>query len=209
MKYLYTLIISLLAFSLSVHAQVHKLNIGLDFSLGTHYYSRDISNPFAGNLNLGYEYMFCKYFGLEAGVTGGGFVQGIKIGNDDLEQIADIYKGNSLSVFIAPKLYYNFDYSNKGREHHYLFLETKLKRAMTQLNKNEMSEDKTKFSKKHHIYEIKMGYSYPIDDSWNINFWLGYSSFDFAVVNPTVIDFNSSTPLQLGVGFSYLLSSRR
>ena len=54
-----------------------------------------------------------------------------------------------------------------------------------------------------------MGYSYPIDDSWNLNFWVGYNSFDFAIVNPSVVDYKSSTPLQLGIGFSYLVSKRR
>ena len=73
---------------------------------------------------------------------------------------------------------------------------------------NEISEDKAKYNKKHLIYEVKMGYSYPIGNSWNLNFWVGYNSFDFAVVEPSVVDFKSSTPLQLGVGFSYFLRRR-
>lgn len=194
---------------IQVHAQGHKLNIGLDFSYGTHYFNKDISNPFVGNLNLGYEYMPSKYFGLEVGASGGGFVHSFDFGNDELRQIIDSYKGNSFSIFIAPKLYYNFDNMKSGKEHHYLFLEAKLKRAITQINHNIENNDKTKFSKKHNIYEAKMGYSYPIDDSWNLNFWVGYNSFDFAIVNPSVVDYKSSTPLQLGIGFSYLLSKRR
>lgn len=58
------------------------------------------------------------------------------------------------------------------------------------------------------IYKVKMGYSYPIGNSWNLNFWVGYNSFDFAVVEPSVVDFKSSTPLQLGVGLSYFLRRR-
>jgi len=62
--------------------------------------------------------------------------------------------------------------------------------------------------KGHFQYEIKLGYQYPVNNKWAINCWLGYDTFDFSVIDPSVFQFKTSTPLQLGLGFNYIIKSK-
>ncbi len=198
-------IILLLISSFTTHAQKQRLNMGLDFSYGMHYYNDNIGNPFMGNLNIGYEYVLCDYLGLGFGVRAGGFSQDVERGYNELKQKHNVYRGNSVSFFISPKVYYPIDIEKNNT----LFIESKFLRSYTRLNVNETTPQKKIFDKKHFTYEIKAGYEFPVNDNWNMCFWLGYNSFDFAIVNSDAIKFKSSTPLQVGVGFNYLLSKKQ
>ncbi len=54
-------------------------------------------------------------------------------------------------------------------------------------------------------YEIRAGYQFPVTERWAINCWLGYNTFDFSKIKPEAIKFKNSTPIQIGIGFNYII----
>ena len=178
--------------------------MGLDYSFGPHYYNSNIGNPFVGSFNLSYEYVLKKHFGVEIGAKCGGFYQNIEYGENEFKEYHEIYKGHSFSPFISPKFYYSIYNYDKFEHHGQIFLSIKLLYSFSKLKLDRITDYTGSSEKSHFNYEIKVGYEYPIDKDWRMSFWGGYNSFNFSKINPSIIKFKNSTPIQIGIGFHYL-----
>lgn len=204
---------------LSASAQEgHKLNADIDLSFGPHYFDSEINNPFAGGTSLGYEYDVNMFFGIEGGIRVGGFNQ--KIGYNDSPNIGQeglksaigevgnpetIYKGMYWGPYIAPKIYLPIGYDDKKDRARFIFLENRLSLTNISLNLDKITNMSGSVRKSRLTYEIRAGYQFPIDERWGMSCWLGYNTFDFSEVKPNVIKHKNSTPLQIGIGFNYII----
>lgn len=202
-------------FFIHVHAQEgHKINASFDFSFGLNYFNSNIENPTVIAANLGYEHNFTDYLGIEIGIKGGQFHQTVRYGNPTISPSGidnnnslskNIYKGNLWAPYIAPRLYYPLgEDNNKGRSK-YLYLENKFSYTQSELKLDEIDNLRGTKSKSRIEYEIKLGFAYPIEDNWMINCWLGYNTYDFGRIKPEVIRFKNASPIQIGLGFSYII----
>ncbi|MDR0823485.1 MAG: hypothetical protein LBN74_00195 [Prevotella sp.] len=201
---------------LSASAQEgQKLNAGIDFSLGAHYFSGEKKDPIAAGGSIGYEYDFAFFFGVEAGFRFGGFNQkvgypdpniGIGSINDPNGYYSeDIYRGTFWAPYIAPKIYFPIGYDDKKDRARYIYIENRFSYTRMNLNLNKINEMAGSAHKYRFQYEIRGGYQFPVDERWAINCWLGYNTFDFSKIKPEVIRFKNSTPIQIGIGFNYIL----
>lgn len=196
----------------------HKLNADIDLSFGMHYFDSEIHNPFAGGASLGYEYDINMLFGVEAGVRVGGFNQkfgyydspnigqnGLKSAIGDVGTPETIYKGMYWGPYIAPKIYLPISHDEEKDRPRFLFIENRLSYINMNLNKDKITNISGNKRKNCMIYEIRAGYQFPIDERWGMSCWLGYNTFDFSKINPEVIKHKNSTPIQIGIGFNYII----
>lgn len=186
-----------------------KINAGLNMSFGSHYFDGKVHDPVSRDLGFGYEFNYLFFFGLELGFKGGVFCQKVEYENNITEKsIRDTYSGNYWAPFIAPKIYIPVSYSRKHDRSRYIFLENRFSFTRMNLNMNKI-EGMTGNAHNNSIqYEIKAGYQFPIGDKWGIACWVGYNTFDIAKVKPEVIRFKNTTPIQIGVGLSYLVKRK-
>ncbi|MDH6307722.1 hypothetical protein M2451_000171 [Dysgonomonas sp. PFB1-18] len=192
----------------------HKLNTGIDLSFGAHYFDSNRGNPLAAGVSVGYEYDFIFFFGVEAGFRFGGFNQKINftdlnwgldpLGNNSLGG-EDIYRGTYLAPYIAPKIYLPIGYDEKKDRPRFIYLENRFSYTRMNLDLDKITDMQGSAHKWHFQYEIRAGYQFPVNDRWAINCWLGYNTFDFSKVKPESIKFKNTTPIQLGIGFNYIL----
>ncbi len=192
-----------------------KLNFGIDGSFGLHYSNSEKSNPLAGGISVGYEYDFMFFFGIEAGLRVGGFNQKIKYydpnlgtdaaGNNNISNIKDIYRGTYWAPYIAPKIYLPIGYDEKRDRPRFIFIENRLSYTRMNLDLDKISNKKGSAHKYRLQYEIRAGYQFPVNDKWAINCWLGYNTFDFSKINSKIIKQKTSTPIQIGIGFNYII----
>ncbi|WP_029904249.1 outer membrane beta-barrel protein [Prevotella sp. 10(H)] len=212
------LLLFVILFLLAVYGlaqEGHKLNLDIDasFNLNYAFSNKDgIKDPVAVGASLGYEYDVNMFFGIEAGFRGGGFNQGIRYydPNFGLDPMGDpqsftktTYKGTYWAPYIAPKLYLPIGYDDKKDRARYVFIENRLSYMRINLNK---AEGMTGNAHKYRLtYEIRAGYQFPIDDRWAMSCWLGYNTFDFSKVKPEVVQHKNSTPIQVGIGFNYII----
>ncbi|NDV94071.1 hypothetical protein D0T84_03945 [Dysgonomonas sp. 521] len=192
----------------------HKLNAGIDLSFGMPYFSSDRKNPVAGGGSIGYEYDFIFFFGIEAGFRFGGFNQKVgytdpNIGQGESGEVygnfEDIYRGTFWAPYIAPKLYFPIGYDDKNDRARYVYLENRLSYTRMNLNLDKITNMEGSAHKYGLQYEIRAGYQFPVNERWAINAWLGYNTFNFGRIKPDVIKFKNSTPLQIGIGFNYII----
>jgi len=210
-------LLSLLLIFLSAFAQEgHKLNVGIDLSLGMHNSNSDPNSSVAAGGSIGYEYDFFIFFGVEAGFRFGGFNQTVSyyvdptIGQGGLdseihENFEDIYQSTYWAPYIAPKLYFPIGYDDSKDRARYVYLENRFSYTRMNLNLNKITDMEGSAHKYKFQYEIRAGYQFPVSERWAINFWLGYNTFDFSKIKPEAIKFKNSTPFQLGIGFNYII----
>ncbi|MDR2956519.1 MAG: hypothetical protein LBV43_15710 [Prevotella sp.] len=215
-----SLFILLFIISCSLFAQEgHKVNADIDFSFGIHYgHDSELNNPIAAGGSIGYEYDFNMFLGVEAGIRGGGFNQkvgfsdGPNIGQDGLKSTIGmegtpetIYKGSYWAPYIAPKIYFPIGYDDKKDRGRFIFLENRFSYTRTNLNMDKVTNMNGSIHKYRLTYELRGGYQFPVDDRWALSCWIGYNSFDFSKVSPKTIKHKNSTPLQIGIGFNYII----
>ncbi|SBV93969.1 hypothetical protein [uncultured Dysgonomonas sp.] len=215
MKKLLFFILSITMFSSVFGQEGHKLNIDIDASFNLNYVfdSKDgIKDPAALGASFGYEYDVNMFFGIEAGFRAGGFNQGIRyydpnIGVDSFDNpysyTETSYKGTYWAPYIAPKLYLPIAYDDKKDRAKYIFIENRF--SYTRINLNKAKGMDAAAHKYRLTYEIRLGYQFPIDDRWAISCWVGYNTFDFSKVKPEVIEYKNATPIQIGIGFNYII----
>ena len=213
-----TFILFMSAFILQASAQEgHKLNTNIDFSFGPHYFSGEKNNPLAAGLSVGYEYDFIFFFGIEAGFRFGGFNQKVKyydpnvnIGETNLavQDSKDIYRGTYWAPYIAPKIYLPISYDDQKDRARFIYLENRFSYTRTSLDLDKITDMQGSTHKYRLQYELRLGYQHPLNDRWALNCWVGYNSFDFSKVKPEDIKFKNSTPLQIGIGFNYILKNK-
>lgn len=200
----------------------HKLNADIDLSYGPHYFDSEINNPFAGGASLGYEYDVNMLFGIEGGFRVGGFHQ--KLGYDDSPNIGPgglksaigevgnpetVYKGMYWGPYIAPKIYLPVGYDEKKDRPRFVFLENRLSLMNMSLNQDKISNMSGTARKTRLTYELRAGYQFPVTERWAMSCWLGYNTFDFSKIKPDVIKHKNSTPLQIGIGFNYVIKAKQ
>jgi len=192
----------------------HKLNTGIDASFGLHYFNSDKNNPVSAGISVGYEYDIIFFFGIEAGFRFGGFNQKVNfdtptIGMDDFGKIttqsSDVYRGTYWAPYIAPKIYLPIGYDENQDRPRFIYIENRLSYGRTSLNVDKITNMTGSAHKYGLQYEFRAGYQFPVSERWAINCWLGYNTFDFSRVNPEIMKFKNSTPIQLGIGFNYIL----
>lgn len=214
MKKLFSLSITLLLFIAATAQEGHKLNVGIDMSWGMQYFNNDKKNPIAGGGSIGYEYDFIFFFGIEAGFRFGGFNQ--KVGYSDPNigiggvgetngNFEDIYRGTFWAPYIAPKLYFPIGYDDKKDRARYVYLENRLSYTRMNLNLDKITNMAGSAHKYRLQYELRAGYQFPVNDRWAINCWAGYNTFNFSKIRPDVIKFKNATPIQVGIGFNYII----
>lgn len=203
-------------FFLSAMAQEgQKLNVGIDASFGLHYSNKDINNPFAIGTSLGYEYDVNMFFGIEGGFRFGGFNQKVSfydpnlgvdgINSNNNSNAKDIYRGTFWAPYIAPKIYLPIGYDEKKDRARFVFLENRFSLTRAGLDLDKVTNMSGKAHKYMFQYEIRAGYQFPVDDRWAISCWVGYNTFDFGQIKPETIQFKNSTPIQIGIGFNYII----
>lgn len=198
----------------------HKINADIDFSFGLHYFNskNDINNPIAGGLSVGYEYDVNMFFGIEAGFRFGGFNQktgyyegpnigpgGLKAAIGEPQYPENIYRGTYWAPYIAPKIYLPIGYDDKKDRARFVFIENRFSYTRINLDLDKANNMSGSMHKSRLTYEIRGGYQFPIDDRWGMSCWIGYNTFDFSKVKPSVIKYKNSTPLQVGIGFNYII----
>ena len=196
----------------------HKINAGFDLSFGLYYFGNsEKNNPNTITVNLGYEHNFSEYLGVEVGVKGGQFYQSLSYydpniappttgsGIENNALTKNVYKGDIWAPYIAPKLYYPLGDENKDGRSKYLYLENKFSYTSAKLKLDEIEGLQGSKTKRQVEYEIRLGFAYPISTNWLMNCWLGYNTFDFGRIAPDVIKFKNATPVQIGLGFGYVL----
>ena len=180
-----------------------KINAGFKYLFGWHYTLSQIGNPGVIAADIGYEFDFVPFFGVNAGFGGGGFTQRVGLGGLRGDNL--VYKGSFFSLHISPKFYLPFKYEEKIDRSHYIFIENKF--AYNRLNWN-FDRLANKGQSIHHEFEyvIKAGYQYPVGRSFSIAAWLGYSTLDY--YKSGIVEFDkklkTSTPIEIGIGFSYI-----
>jgi len=198
------ILLLILVCSLQIGAQEgHKLNTGIDMSYGPHYFGSDRNNPLAGGISIGYEYDFIFFFGIEAGFRFGGYNQSVRYGEN--AEIKDIYRGTYWAPYIAPKLYLPIGYDEKKDRPRFVYIENRLSYGRMNINLDKINGMEGSAHKYELQYEFRMGYQFPISQRWAMNCWLGYNTFDFSRVKPETIKFKNSTPIQIGIGFNYII----
>lgn len=208
-------------FSLNIIAQEgHKINAGIDLSFGLHYFDSEINNPFAIGASLGYEYDINMFFGIEAGFRFGGYNQkigytkgpnilpekGLKAAIGDPANPKTIYKGMYWAPYIAPKIYLPIGYDDKKDRARFVFIENRFSYMRMNLDLDNGNNTSENLHKNRITYEIRAGYQFPLDERWAMSCWLGYNTFDFSKIKPSVIKYKNSTPIQIGIGFNYIIS---
>lgn len=202
---------------LAIAQEGQKLNIGLDASFGVKYVfdnKEGVNNPTALGFSLGYEYSVNMFFGVEAGFRLGGFNQ--KVGyfdpnlgvdgiNTNKNNASDIYKGTYWAPFVAPKLYFPIGYDEKKDRARYVFLENRFSYARANLDLDKVTNLSGGAHKYMFLYEIKLGYQFPVNERWAMSCWLGYNTFDFSKIKPEIIKLSNATPIQIGIGFNYII----
>jgi len=205
-----------------IHAQEgHKLVFDIDGSFGMQYISssKDVNNPIALGVSLGYEHNVNLFFGVEAGFRVGGFEQstgsesgpninpGSTLKNTTLSEKTTntVYKGSYWAPYIAPKLYLPIGYDEKKDRGRYIFIENRFSYTRASIDKDKISNMSGGSHKSFFQYEIRGGYQFPIAERWGMTGWIGYNTFNFSKINPDVIEFKNSTPIQLGIGFHYII----
>jgi len=195
----------------------HKLNLGIDFSFNMNYtFDSDekTKDPAALGFSAGYEYDVNMFFGIEAGFRVGGFNQNIRFDNPNQStdpvvnlqnHIKDNYEGTYWAPFIAPKLYLPVGWSEKHDRPRFIYLENRFSFSNIHLKLDKNFNNREAHNRFQFQYEVKLGYQFPIDDRWAMNCWLGYNTFDFSRVKPEAMRFKNSTPIQIGVGFNYII----
>lgn len=226
MKQLLLLFIIAVPFLSAFTQEGHKINADIDLSFGIHYMNNksDINNPMAIGGSLGYEYDFSTFLGVEIGIRGGGFNQSIGddkgpnigkelkslksslVGEEEFKS-QNLYKGSYWAPYIAPKLYYPISEDKSGRER-YIFLENRFSYTRASMDLDKLNNTSSGYIKKFLQYEIRGGYQFPIGDQWSIAAWAGYNTFDFGKIKPKSIKYKNSTPIQLGIGFSYIIKHK-
>lgn len=203
MKKIY--IVSMLFLSCLLYAQEgHKINVGLDYSFGWHYNLSQLGNPQLVVAQIGYEFDFVPFFGIEVGIGGGGFTQRVGLGGLAGENL--VYKGALMSVYAAPLFYLPIKYEEKIGRAHYLFVENRF--AYNRINWNFDKLENRDHPFRHQFeYAIKAGYQYPIGRLFTLKGWLGYSTFDFYRSGKSEDNekLKTTTPIELGIGFCYIL----
>lgn len=212
--------IILLAFiisSVSVIAQEgQKLNMGIDMSFGLHYFNSERNNPLAAGFSVGYEYDFIFFFGIEAGFRFGGFNQKVNYTDPNLgvggldnpsknTHAEDIYRGTYWAPYIAPKIYLPIGYDENKDRPRFIYIENRFSYGRMNLNLDKIENMEGSANKYRFQYELRAGYQFPVSDRWAINCWLGYNTFDFSKIKPESIKFKNSTPIQIGIGFNYII----
>ncbi|WP_108821786.1 hypothetical protein [Dysgonomonas sp. Marseille-P4361] len=219
-KLILTTFISFLFISNLLGQEGHKINADIDLSFGLHYFNSEINNPLAGGASLGYEYDVNMFFGVEAGFRFGGFNQKIgytsgpniqpegvlKAGLVDIPTPEAIYKGTYWAPYIAPKFYLPIGYDDKKDRARFIFIENRFSLTHISLDLDKVNNQSGSTGKNCFMYEIRAGYMFPINERWGMSCWLGYNTFDFSKVKPSEIRYKNSTPLQIGIGFNYIIS---
>lgn len=204
MKRIFIIITSIILGSNCLLSQdKHALGVGLDYSFGPHYFSDEIDNPLFLALNVNYKFLFQKYFSVGAGFRAGGFRQSVSRGYEEFKRYDDIYKGNVYSPFVSLGLHYDLLYNSKIDAYHFIYIENNLSYDIVKLSKYVLPTNRT--SKNMLSYDIKLGYQYPISKTWNLAFYIGYSTFDYSKVDSKSIDIKSSTPIKLGISANFYL----
>lgn len=214
MKNIISLLSLLVTFLFASAQEGHKLNAGIDMSWGMYYFNSEKNNPTAVGGSIGYEYDFIFFFGVEAGFRFGGFNQKVGYTDPNIGQggigetngdFKDIYRGTYWAPYIAPKLYFPIGYDDKRDRAQYLYLENRLSYTRMNLNLDKITNMEGSAHKYRLQYEIRAGYQFPVTERWAINCWLGYNTFDFSKIKPEAIKFKNSTPIQIGIGFNYII----
>lgn len=214
-----TLVILYFLFSyLFIAAQEgHKLDINIDASFNLNYAFDDrdgIKDPAALGMSLGYEYDINMFFGIEGGFRFGGFNQNVRYYDPNLgtggmdspnSYSKNVYKGMYWAPYIAPKIYLPISYDDKNDRARYIFIENRFSYTQVNLDLDKINDMKGSARKFQFQYEIRAGYQFPIDNRWAMSCWLGYNTFDFSKVRPEVIEYKNATPIQIGVGFNYII----
>lgn len=194
----------------------HKLDLNIDASSNLNYAfdNKDgAKDPAALGMSLGYEYDINMFFGIEAGFRFGGFNQNIRyydpnIGtglNEPYNYTENAYKGTYWAPYIAPKIYLPIDYDDKRDRARYIFIENRFSYTRVNLDLDKINDMKGSLHKFQFQYEIRAGYQFPIDEKWAMAFWLGYNTFNFSKVKPDIVKYKNATPIQIGVGFNYII----
>lgn len=208
---------TLLLGTVQIYAQEgHKLNTGIDMSFGLHYFNSEKNNPIATGFSVGYEYDFVFFFGIEAGFRFGGFNQKVNYhdpnlgvnGLDDPNRNThskDIYRGTYWAPYIAPKIYLPIGYDESKDRPRFIYIENRLSYGRMNLDLDKIEDMQGSAHKYRLQYEFRAGYQFPVSNRWAINCWLGYNTFDFSRIKPEVMKFKNSTPIQIGIGFNYII----
>lgn len=198
------ILLLLLIGSLQINAQEgHKLNTGIDMSYGPHYFGSDRHNPLSGGFSIGYEYDFVFFFGVEAGFRIGGYNQSVRYG--EKAEIKDTYQGTYWAPYIAPKLYLPIGYDEKKDRPRFVYIENRFSYGRMNIDLDKINNMEGSAHKYQFQYEFRAGYQFPISQRWAMNCWLGYNTFDFSKINKEVIKFKNTTPIQIGIGFNYII----
>lgn len=220
MKKFASLIIAILIAHCLTAQEGHKINADIDLSFGLYYFDNDINNPFAIGASLGYEYDVNMFFGIEAGFRLGGYNQktgyykgpnilpdqNLKVAIGDPENPKTIYKGMYWAPYIAPKIYLPIGYDEGKDRPRFVFIENRFSYMRMSLDLGKANNSSGNLYKNRIIYEIRAGYQFPINERWGMSCWLGYSTFDFSEIEPSIIKHKNSTPIQIGIGFNYIIS---
>lgn len=217
MKRLSSIIFTLL-FSVLITAQEgHKLDFNIDASFNMNYMFRNkdgIKDPAALGLSLGYEYDLNMFLGIEGGFRFGGFNQSIQFYDPNIAPVnnqntnsrsKNVYKGTYWAPYIAPKIYLPIGYDDKKDRMRCIFIENRFSYTRVNLDLDRISNQRGSEQKFQFQYEIRAGYQFPIDDRWAMSAWLGYNTFDFSKVKPEILEYKNSTPVQIGIGFNYII----
>lgn len=210
------LILLILALSIStLHAQFteHKMNLGFDLGAGPHYFNSDRNNPVSYSGVVGYEYLYLGILSAEVGVKVGGFNQTVGYlpsSNEDYPPLVgaehwarDIYRGFFIAPFIAPKIYIPVSEDHKLGRARKLFMENRFMYTYSKLDLNRIESQSGKKSNNHFDYEVRLGFLYPLSQSIDANFALGYSTYNFGRIDRKNIKFKNTTPISIGIGISY------
>lgn len=158
------------------------------------------------------------FFGVEAGFRAGGFNQSIgytegpninpksllKAGTEE-RTVKTVYKGGYWAPYIAPKFYLPINSDEKKDRYRYIFIENRFSYTRANIDQDKISGIQGGTHKFLFQYEIRGGYQFPLDERWAMTCWIGYNTFDFSRINPDIIKFKNATPIQLGIGFNYII----
>jgi hypothetical protein len=214
MKKPVSLLFSLLLFLSASAQEGNKLNAGIDLSFGMPHFNSGSKNPVATGGSLGYEYDFIFFFGIEAGFRFGGFNRKAGYADPNIGQsepgevnghFEDVYRGTFWAPYIAPKLYFPIGYDVLKDRAQYVYLENRLSYTRMNLDPDKITGMDSPAHKYRLQYEIRAGYQFPVNKRWAVNCWLGYNTFNFSKIKPEAIKLKNATPIQVGIGFNYII----
>ena len=203
MKRNYIFLSILLLSCFNLHAQEgDKVSLGLNYGFGCHYANSEVNNPQVLKIAVGYEYNFFDFLGLGVGFMTGGFKQKADLPIKEVRSQKEVYRASFFAPYLAPKFYLEVGSDESTKRGRFLYLENRFSYNLISYHVDKVDNydisDSWEFG-----YTVLLGYQHPIAEKWAVDAWLGYDVLDYGKAFYNHL--KTSTPFQVGVGFSYML----